>query len=57
MVWLQLLLDLQHLVAEQQPGLLVERREGSSISRMFGSKASVRAMATRWRMPPDSSAG
>src|SRR5690348_4528895 len=30
---------------------------GSSISRMRGSDASVRAMATRWRMPPESSAG
>ena len=31
--------------------------KGSSISRIFGSKASVRAIATRWRMPPDSSDG
>jgi len=30
---------------------------GSSISRIFGSEASVRAMATRARMPPDNSAG
>ncbi len=30
---------------------------GSSISRTSGSIASARATATRWRMPPDSSAG
>jgi len=54
---LQLLLDLQHLIAEQKPRLLVERANGSSISRIFGSDASVRAIDTRWRMPPESSAG
>jgi hypothetical protein len=30
---------------------------GSSIRMMRGSRISVRAMATRWRMPPDSSFG
>ena len=54
---LQRLLDPQHRVAKQQSRLLVESGEGSSISRIRGSEASVRAIATRWRMPPDSSAG
>ena len=31
--------------------------KGSSISRIFGSLASARAIDTRWRMPPDSSCG
>ncbi len=31
--------------------------KGSSISRILGWKASVRAIDTRCRMPPDSSAG
>ena len=30
---------------------------GSSISMILGCAASVRAIDTRWRMPPDSSAG
>src|SRR5690348_11006500 len=31
--------------------------KGSSIRRIFGSEASVRASDTRWRMPPESSPG
>ena len=31
--------------------------KGSSINRIFGSLASARAIATRWRMPPESSCG
>ncbi len=30
---------------------------GSSISSISGSTASARAMATRWRIPPESAAG
>ena len=42
-------LDL-HLLAQ----LLVERRSGSSMSRMRGSKTIARASATRCRWPPES---
>jgi hypothetical protein len=31
--------------------------KGSSISRIFGSLTSARAIETRWRWPPDSSCG
>ena len=42
-----------HLVARQR----VQRAEGSSISSSLGSSTRARQIATRWRMPPDSSRG
>ena len=53
----EFLLYLQNLITKEKPGLLVERGEGLVHQRSFGSNASVRAIATRWRMPPDSSRG
>ena len=43
----------EQLELEPFPGERVQAPKGSSISSTSGSAASVRAMATRWRMPPE----
>ena len=47
----------QHLVAHQQARLLVERAERLVEQDQPRLSTSVRAMQTRWRMPPESCAG
>ena len=49
--------DPQQFVVEPVAGDLVERAERLIHQQSFGSLTSARAIATRWRMPPDNSCG